>query len=255
MSNGQGVEGFVDGRRGRHIVFLGYAAGVGKTYAMLQDGIRGAHLGEDVVIGVLQDHARPETGALASDLERLAPRTAEYHGVQLEELDLDAALLRRPDWLLVDELAHTNVPGSVQEKRWESVEVLLEAGINVMSTLNVQHLDSLIGFVFRATGAWVHETVPDRVLDDADEIVFIDIPAADLIARLKDGGVCGSDELGSALTHFFRANCLAALRSESLEFLRRHDGRVRVCSGGCASGRAHRLLDRLREARQQRFGT
>jgi two-component system sensor histidine kinase KdpD len=249
-----GANGHEAAGRGRHRIFLGYAAGVGKTYAMLSDGLRRARLGEDVVVGLLEAHARPETAALASGLETLPLRGVEYHGVRLPELDLDAALSRHPDWLLVDELAHTNIPGSVYEKRWESVEVLLEAGISVMSTVNIQHLESLNSFVFRVTGVWVHETVPDCVLAGADEIVFVDIPPDALLSRVNRGGVRCRDEVGSARTHFFRGNSLAALRDEAIEHLRRYDDRVTLSDGAGHSKKTPLLLERLLGPHEPKLG-
>lgn len=240
------------GGRGHHVVFLGYAPGVGKTYAMLLEARRRARLGEDVVVGLLEAHARPETTALATGLETLPLKVVEYRGAHLTELDLDAALARHPDWLLVDELAHTNVCGDDCEKRWQSVERLLDAGIGVMSTLNAQHVASLNSFTFQVTGVRVRETVPDDVLAAADEVVLVDLAPDDLVDRLQRGRVCGSSEVGSALTHFFHRNSLEALRGQALALASRYDDPPRVCSGQSSPTKSHRVVERLRSLRKNR---
>jgi two-component system, OmpR family, sensor histidine kinase KdpD len=214
-------------QRGRHVIFLGYAVGVGKTCSMLQEGQRRVRLGEDVVVGLLESHARAAVVGLARGLERLAPLRVGYHGATLDELDVEAALARRPDWLLVDELAHANPPGVACETRWSAVESLLDAGVGVMSTVNVQHVESLNDFVFCVTGQLVRGTVPDRLFADADRIVLVDPPPEELIARVKRGEVLPKDELGRALTHFFQGSSLAALRSEARALAVRHTERRR----------------------------
>src|SRR5437762_9369269 len=163
-----------DSRRGKMKVFFGYAAGVGKTYAMLEAARREKAAGVDVVVGYVEPHGRPETEALLEGLEVLPARPVSYRGVALRELDLDAALARRPRLLLVDELAHTNADGSRHATRWQDVEELLQAGIDIYSTLNVQHVESLNDVVAQITGVTVRETLPDAVLERADDIELID---------------------------------------------------------------------------------
>ncbi len=203
-------------KRGCHKVFLGYAPGVGKTYTMLAEAQRRASRGEDLVIGFVEPHRRPETLSLMEGLEQIPTKKIEYRGTVFEELDTDAVLARHPQWVLVDELAHTNVPGTRHEKRWESVEEILAAGINVISTLNVQHLESLNDVVAQITGVCVRETIPDRILDDADEVVLIDITPDALMNRLKRGVVYTEEKVDQALQHFFRRGNLVALRELAL---------------------------------------
>ncbi len=176
-------------QRGRLKVYLGFAAGVGKTYEMLQEGHRLKRQGVDVVIGIVETHGRPETAALIGDLDQVPRRRIEYHGVVLEEMDLDAILKHHPTVVLVDELAHTNAPGSRNTKRYQDVEELLRAGINVISTLNIQHLESLYDMVERGTGVKVKERVPDYVLGLADQLVNVDLSAEDLRERLRAGKI------------------------------------------------------------------
>lgn len=205
------------GRRpGRLKIFFGAAPGVGKTYAMLESAQRLAREGADVVVGVAETHGRSETEQLLLGLEILPRREVEYRGVSLQELDLDAALLRKPQILLVDELAHTNVPGSRFEKRWQDVEALLDAGIDVHTTLNVQHLASLAPVVERISGAPIGETVPDQLLDEAAEIELVDLPADNLIERLRAGKVYLPETARSALAAFFQRGNLIALRELAL---------------------------------------
>src|SRR5712691_1771371 len=166
---------------GRLKIFFGAAAGVGKTYAMLEAARKTRAAGADVVIGWVETHGRAETAALAEGIPRLPPREVEYRGVALREFDLDAALERRPALLLLDELAHTNVPGSRHAKRWQDAQELVAAGIDVYSTLNVQHVESLNDLVNQITGVAVRETVPDHVLDEADEVEFVDLPPEELL--------------------------------------------------------------------------
>src|SRR6516162_9841506 len=175
--------------RGRLKVYLGSAAGVGKTYAMLREGNRLKQQEVDVVIGLVETHGRAETAEQIGDLEVIPPREIEYRGVTLREMDLDAILERRPTVCLVDELAHTNAPGSRFPKRYQDVEELLRAGINVISTLNVQHLESLHDIVEKATGVRVKERLPDYVLAMADQLVNVDLSAEDLRERLEGGKV------------------------------------------------------------------
>jgi two-component system sensor histidine kinase KdpD len=202
--------------RGRLKVFLGAAPGVGKTWEMLAEGRRRAAGGDDVLIGIVETHGRAETQAAIGDLPILPRARIEYRGQVLEEFDLDAALERRPRILLLDELAHTNAPGSRHPKRWQDVEELRTAGIEVWTTMNVQHLESLSEAVARITGVRVAETVPDRVLADADAVELIDIPPAELIERMRQGKVYRADQAARALRGFFREGNLAALREMAL---------------------------------------
>ncbi|HET8948564.1 MAG TPA: sensor histidine kinase KdpD, partial [Candidatus Polarisedimenticolia bacterium] len=202
--------------RGRLHIFFGAAAGVGKTYAMLQAAHDRLREGVDVVVGHVDTHGRPETAALVEGLPSVPPREATYRGRVVKEFDLDAALARRPRLLLVDELAHTNVPGSRHERRFQDVEELLRAGIDVHTTLNVQHLESLNDLVAQVTGVVVRETVPDSVLEAADEVELIDLPPDELLARLREGKVYLPDQAERALSGFFRKANLIALRELAL---------------------------------------
>lgn len=202
--------------RGRHKIFLGYAAGVGKTYTMLAEARRRVSRGEDVVIGFVEPHRRPETIALTEGLDTVETKKIEYRGAVFEELDTDAVIARRPEWVLVDELAHTNVPGTRHEKRWQSVEEILDAGISVISTVNVQHFESLKDTVGQITNVNIRETIPDRVLDDADEVLLVDITPDALINRIKRGVVYEPAKVPQALSHFFRRGNLVALRELAL---------------------------------------
>ncbi len=202
--------------RGHYKIFLGMAAGVGKTYRMLQEGHAELENGRDVVIGLLETHAREETAALAEGLELVPRRRVEYREQQLEEMDLPAILRRRPEVCLVDELAHTNVPGVEHEKRYEDIEAVLAAGIHVISTVNVQHLESLNDRIAELTGVTVRETIPDGVLGRADEIVLIDVSPEALLDRLRAGKVYPAARIDAALNNFFRIENLAALRETAL---------------------------------------
>ncbi len=205
-----------DMRRGRFKVYLGMAAGVGKTVAMLREGKRLTGEGVNVVCGIVETHGRRETLSEITGVEVIPRRTIQYRGVPLEEMDLDAILARKPDLVLVDELAHTNVPGTLHEKRWQDVDALLEAGVSVVGTLNVQHLESLHDLVLRETDVDVRERVPDRFLHRADEIVVIDLPPDDLQERLRQGKVYPPEKVERALRGFFQADNLAALRQLAL---------------------------------------
>jgi two-component system sensor histidine kinase KdpD len=202
--------------RGRLKIFLGYAAGVGKTYAMLEAAHQRRRQGLDVVIGYIETHKRTETEELLAGLEVLPRLQVEYHDVQLPELDVDAVLRRRPGLVLVDEFAHTNAPGSRHPKRYLDVEEILDAGIDVYTTLNIQHLESLNDVVAQVTGVVVRETVPDRVIDEASEIEVIDLPPDELLVRLKEGKVYVPDQARRAIQKFFRKGNLTALREMSL---------------------------------------
>jgi two-component system sensor histidine kinase KdpD len=203
-------------QRGRLKVYLGFAAGVGKTYEMLQEGHRLEKQGVDVAVGIVETHGRAETAALLEGLEQVPRRRIEYHGVVLEELDLDALLARHPTVALVDELAHTNAPGSRYAKRYQDVEELLRAGIHVISTLNIQHLESLYDLIEKATGIKVKERVPDYVLGMADQLVNVDLSAEDLRERLAAGKVYPSERITTALENFFTPANLTRLRELAL---------------------------------------
>ena len=203
-------------RRGSHRVFLGMAAGVGKTYRMLQDGHAEAESGRDVAIGFLETHGRAETDVQARGLELVPRRRVSYRDTVLEEMDLPGILERAPELCLIDELAHTNAAGVEHAKRWEDVEDILSAGINVFSTVNVQHLESLNDQVADLTGMRVRETIPDSVLNAADEVVLIDLTPRELIDRLKAGKIYKPDRVEAALNNFFKIENLAALREVSL---------------------------------------
>ena len=202
--------------RGKLKIFFGAAAGVGKTYAMLEGARAQQAAGVDVTIGWVETHGRAETGALLPGFEQLSPRPVEYRGTTLRELDLDAALVRRPALILVDELAHTNARGSRHAKRWQDVVELLDAGIDVYSTLNVQHLESLNDVVARVTEVPTRETVPDSILEAAAEVELVDLPPDDLIQRLKEGKVYVPEQAGQAVRRFFRKGNLIALRELAL---------------------------------------
>ncbi len=202
--------------RGHLKVFIGMAPGVGKTYKMLQEGVAEADSGRDVVVGYLESHGRAETVAQAEGLEIVPRRTVSYRGTPLQEMDLPAVLAREPELCLIDELAHTNAPGVEHEKRYEDVRDVLGAGIDVYSTVNVQHLESLNDQVTQLTGARVRETIPDEVLSMADEIVLIDLTPEALIARLRAGKVYPSERVPAALNNFFKVENLAALRETAL---------------------------------------
>jgi two-component system sensor histidine kinase KdpD len=203
-------------KRGRLTIVLGFAAGVGKTVRMLQEGHRLQADGHDVVVGYFEPHGRPYTTEQLGNLEVVPTRAVEYRGVTLQEMDVDAILARKPEVALVDELAHTNVPGSPRRKRWEDVEVLLEAGIDVITTVNVQHLESLNDKIAQVTGVRVQETVPDRVFVEADHVVIQDITPEGLRERLQRGHIYPPERVEQALQHFFRTANLSALRELAL---------------------------------------
>ena len=202
--------------RGNLKVFLGMAAGVGKTYRMLQEGRAEADEGRDVVVGYLEPHGREETVEQVGDLEFVPRRQVEYRGTVLEEMDLPAVISRSPDLALIDELAHTNPPGLEHEKRYEDVQDVLDAGIDVYSTVNVQHLESLNDSICELTGVRVRETMPDAVLNDADEVVLMDLTPEALLDRLREGKIYPGERIDSALNNFFRIENLAALREVAL---------------------------------------
>ncbi|HZM00823.1 MAG TPA: two-component system sensor histidine kinase KdbD, partial [Planctomycetota bacterium] len=211
--------------RGRLKIFFGASAGVGKTYTMLEDARKQSTAGRDVVVGYVEPHGRLETEALLAGLEQIPWREVEYRGVALREFDVDAALARRPQLLVVDELAHTNAPGSRHAKRWQDVDDLLAAGIDVYSTLNVQHLESLNDIVAQITGVVVRETLPDDVFERADEVELVDLTVPELLERLRQGKVYVADQAERAAQGFFRKPNLIALRELAL---RRTADRVNV---------------------------
>src|SRR6202050_4879729 len=207
------------GDRGRLRIYLGSAAGVGKTFAMLGEGHRRAERGTDVVVAFVETHGRPHTAAQIEGLEVMPRRRLSYRGTSFDEMDIDAVLARRPEVALVDEFAHTNVPGSRNEKRWQDVEELLEAGIDVISNVNIQHLASLNDVVEKITGVPQRETVPDAIARAADQVELIDMTPEALRRRMAHGNIYPAEKIDAALTHYFRAGNLAALRELSLLWL------------------------------------
>ncbi|HKT87734.1 MAG TPA: sensor histidine kinase KdpD [Candidatus Sulfotelmatobacter sp.] len=202
--------------RGIFKLFLGYAPGVGKTYNMLSEAIRRASRGEDVVVGVVETHGRKVTAELATKLDRIPPRKLEYKGTIFDEMDVDAILARKPQVVVVDELAHTNIEGSKHPKRYEDVMELLDAKIDVLSTMNVQHVESIGPTVLQITGVQVRETVPDWVMQRVDEIVLADLTPQALQKRMERGDIYPGDRAQRALAHFFRPGNLIALRELAL---------------------------------------
>ena len=202
--------------RGRLRVYLGAAPGVGKTYDMLGEGQRRAGRGTDVVIAFVEDYGRPLTRRMAEGLEQVPRRTVLYRGCSFTEMDVDAVLARQPQVALVDELAHTNIPDSRHDKRWQDVEELLQAGIDVISTVNIQHLESLNDVVEHITGVRQRETVPDDVVRAADQIELVDMSAEALRRRMAHGNIYPADKIDVALHHYFRAGNLTALREIAL---------------------------------------
>ena len=249
--------------RGRLKVYLGYAAGVGKTWQMLQEGQRLKRDGIDVVVGLVETHGRADTAKLAEGLEVVPRRCQIYRGIATDEMDSEAILRRKPQVVLVDELAHTNIPGSRNAKRYEDVQDLLAAGFHVITTMNVQHLESLYDTVEQASGVKVRERIPDSVLAEADQIVNVDLTPEDLQERLQEGKVYPAERIGTALSNFFRASNLENLRELTLREmaaqidLRRHEApevegdvtpdQVMVClsSRGPNSDRLLRYASRL----------
>src|SRR5579864_4014405 len=225
-------------RRGRLKIFFGAAAGVGKTYSMLEAARGEQAAGTDVVVGYIEPHGRVETERLLGGLPRLAPLAVSYRGIVRHEFALDAALARHPEILLVDELAHSNLTGGEppprHPKRWQDIEELLAAGISVWTTVNVQHLESLNDLVYQTTGIRQRETLPDHVFDEADDIELIDLPPDDLIARLHAGKVYVSDQASTAIERFFRKQNLMALREIAL---RRVADRVEAAARALPAGR------------------
>jgi two-component system sensor histidine kinase KdpD len=220
MATSRRAEDFLElvrrSKRGRLKLYLGFAAGVGKTVRMLEEAHALGQRGVDCVVGLAESHGRAETAALVAGLEVVPRRRVEYRGVFVEELDVDAVLARRPEVAIVDEIAHTNAPGSRNKKRWQDVVEILAAGINVIGAFNVQHLESLNDVVERTTRVPVRETVPDRFLEQADQVVNLDLAVEDLLERLRAGKIYAPDQVAAALERFFRPENLSTLRELAL---------------------------------------
>ncbi|MRR18464.1 MAG: two-component sensor histidine kinase, partial [Deltaproteobacteria bacterium] len=210
-----------DVKKGRLKVFLGYAPGVGKTYAMLQDAHVSKKRGGDAVVGFVETHGRSETEALLDGLEIIPPKSIEYRGIAVREMDIDAILARKPAVVLVDELAHTNVEGSRHPKRYQDIEELLENGIDVHTTVNIQHFESMNDAVEKITGVRMQETLPDTFFDRADEVQVIDVPWEELNQRLKEGKVYVPQQARHAMNNFFQRGNLFALRELMLTLVAR----------------------------------
>src|SRR5271166_52395 len=223
MSGGMSAGSTSSASRGRLRVYLAVAPGAGKTYAMLAEAKRLAERGVDVVVGLVETHHRADTEAMLAAAEQIPLAQTSHRGSVFAELDMDKVLARRPAVVLVDELAHTCVPGSRHEKRWEDVEELLGAGIDVITALNLQHIDSLTDAVEAVTGVAPHETVPDAVLAAADEIEFVDITPQQLRARIADTQILASGATAQALTGFYTAERLAGLREIAMRWLQQRD--------------------------------
>lgn len=233
-------------RSGRLKIFFGMSPGVGKTFSMLQEAQEKRRAGAEVVLGYIETHARPETDALKVDLEELPPRWVNYRGVRLREFDLDAALRRRPKLILVDELAHTNAEGLRHTKRWQDVVELLDAGIDVYTTINVQHVESLNDVVAQITGVAVSETVPDSIIERAHEIELIDTPPDELLERMRAGKVYMAEQVAAAAQRFFRRENLVALRELALrETAARVSAQVLAERAGRGSARPWATADRI----------
>ncbi|MCL1464133.1 universal stress protein [Argonema galeatum] len=203
-------------RRGKHKIFIGMAPGVGKTYRMLEEARQVKEQGIDVVIGLLETHGREETAQKARGFEVIPKQKIVRKGVALQEMDTDAIIARQPQLVLIDELAHTNVPDSLREKRYEDVEAVLAAGIDVFSTVNIQHIDSLNEIVVKITGVVVRERIPDRILDEADEVVVVDVTPETLQERLQEGKIYAPEKIEQSLENFFQRRNLVALRELAL---------------------------------------
>lgn len=229
-------------QRGRLKVYLGFAPGVGKTDEMLQECQRLKRQGVDVVIGVVETHGRADTVAQVGDLEQVRRRSVEYRNVVLKEMDTDGVLARKPTVALVDELAHTNAPGGRNAKRYQDVEELLRAGISVITTMNIQHLESLYDIIERFAGVKVKERVPDHVLAGADQIVNVDVSAEDLQERLRQGKVYPAERVEKALSHFFTGDNLSRLRELALEEIATALDRQRQKRGGPADNGSDRVM-------------
>jgi len=223
-------------RRGRLKVYIGFAAGVGKTYRMLEEAHALAKRGVDVVVGLVETHGRADTAALIHGLEVIPRRVIEYRGLRVEEMDLDAIVARRPEIVLVDEVAHSNVPGSRHAKRYEDVYTLLDAGINVICAFNIQHLESLKDLIEEATGVEIRETVPDTFLEQADQVVNLDLAVEDLLERLRAGKIYAPEKVTRALENFFQEDKLSTLRELALREVAESLGRAALAKGSAEDG-------------------
>ena len=208
-------------------IFLGYAPGVGKTYSMLNEGNRRFQRGEDIVIGYIEDHGRLETKEQIKDLPVIPRKKEIYKGIELEEMDLEAIIERHPQFVIVDELAHTNIPGSKNKKRYEDVLELLEHGISVLTTVNIQHIESLNDIVEKITDVVVRETIPDKIIQRANDLMIIDLPPESLINRLKEGRVYKSENISRSLDNFFKI--MATLKAKSSNEIFRKSMRMSTC--------------------------
>jgi two-component system sensor histidine kinase KdpD len=239
--------------RGKLKVYIGSAAGVGKTYRMLQEAHDLRRRGIDVVVGFIETHGRAETASQVGDLEVVPRKNIPYRGVTLEEMDVDAVIARAPEVVIVDELAHTNVPGSRNAKRWQDVELLRDEGLSVISAVNVQHLESLNDIIAESLGVTVRETIPDWVVTDADQVVNLDISAEDLRQRLVDGRIYAADKIPAALANFFTEENLSTLRELALREVASNVDRLResISREGFSSNelrktpRSARTVDRI----------
>jgi two-component system, OmpR family, sensor histidine kinase KdpD len=237
--------------RGKLKIFLGYAAGVGKTYQMLEEAQALSAKGVDVVIGYFEPHGRKDTIAKTEGLEMIPRKRVEYRGSTFEEMDTEAVIARHPQVALIDEFPHTNVPGSAREKRWEDVLMILDQGIDVLTTMNVQHLESLNDQMTQITGVKVRETLPDWVVKQADEVVMVDLTPRALLNRLERGVVYPPDKAQAALQNFFKESTLVGLREMALrqtaheveERMEQSDGNIREAPDTQRLGRAPRQLD------------
>lgn len=235
--------------RGRLKIFLGYAAGVGKTYQMLTEARELARRGVDIVVGYFEPHGRAETIALVAGLEVVPRQVVDYRGARFEDMDTDAILQRHPAVAIVDELPHTNVAGSARPKRWEDVHVLVDAGIDVLTTMNVQHVESLNDQIWQSTGVRVRETIPDWVLKQADEVVMVDLTPQALLNRLARGVVYPPERAQQALEHFFKESTLVALRelamrqaAHAVELRRSEDDEPAAAAGRVTGEEPRELL-------------
>lgn len=255
MREGEGESDFLPlvqrRERGKLKVYVGSAAGTGKTYRMLQEGNDLRRRGVDVVVGFHETHGRADTDAQVGDLEIVPRRRIPYRGVTLEEMDLDGVIARKPQVAIVDELAHTNVPGTANRKRWEDVTAILDAGINVISAVNVQHLESLNDVIQEATGVTVRETVPDWVVASADQLINLDIHPDDLRQRLREGKIYKAEKIDAALANFFTDENLSTLRELALREVAssvdraRESVALRAAGAEAASPAARRSVDRI----------
>lgn len=198
--------------RGQLKVFIGAVPGVGKTYRMLSEARRRRERGQDIAIGLVETHGRKATAELTEGLEQIPLKEIAYRGKEFKEMDTDAVIKRHPEWVLIDELAHTNIPGAKHEKRWQSINEIRDAGINVLSTVNIQHLDSMNDAVYEITDVRVRETVPDAVIDEADDVELVDLPPDAIINRLLRGDIYHKEKISQALSNFFTKPNLVALR-------------------------------------------